>query len=148
MDLRRTVLAVLVSLTATSACGGTDELTSQERRQADERWEARFGSGVEHGSREPFSLSADSRDDTVYVTVRAHEGGVAFSSSSLGAELVGYRDGEWRVAGDPGVSLPAERVLRRGDTVQVPVEVSEDAQRYRALVRSDLGIAWVDVSHK
>jgi hypothetical protein len=32
-------LAVLVCLTAASACGGTDELTPQERRQADARWE-------------------------------------------------------------------------------------------------------------
>jgi hypothetical protein len=148
MDLRRTVLAVLVSLTATCACGGTDELTPQERRQADARWEAQFGPGVEHGRGAPFSLSADFRDDAVHVTVRAHEGGVAFSNSSLGAALFGYRDGKWRVAGDPGVSLPAERVLRRGDTVRVRLKVIEDAQRYRALVRSDLGIAWVEITRK
>jgi hypothetical protein len=88
------------------------------------------------------------------VTVRAHKGGVAFSDSSLGAELFGYRDGEWRVAGNPGPSLPAERVLRRGETVRVALAVSQDAQRYRALVRavdedhSDLGFAWVDVARK
>jgi hypothetical protein len=99
-------------------------------------------------------MNAHLRHDAVDLTVRAHEGGITFSDSSLGAELFGYRDGQWRVAGNRGPSLPAERVLRRGETVRVPLAVSQEAQRYRALVRvvdedhSGPGLAWVDVAQK
>jgi hypothetical protein len=115
---------------------------------------ARFGPGVEHGPRASFSLNADLRDDAVQVTVPAHQDGIAFSDSSLGAELFGYRDGQWRVAGNRGPSLPAERVLWRGDTVRPPLTVSQHAQRYRPVVRvvgkdhSDLGVARVEVARK
>jgi hypothetical protein len=145
-----TAVVALVALTAAVGCGGSSELTPRERRQADARWEARFGPNVGPGPRAPFALNAEAREDAVDVTVRAHQAGVRFVDSSLGARLFAYKDGQWTEAGNPGPTLPAERVLRRGQTVRVRVEVKDDAPPYRAVVRflhdrRKVAAAWVDI---
>ena len=128
--------------------------SSEQRRQADARWEAQFGPPVEHGPGAPFSLSAAWLDESVLLTVRAHQDGVAFSDWSLGASLFGFREGKWQQAGDGGPSLPAVRELHRGETVRIRLRVTDDAQRYRALVRvrderqKDMSVAWVEVQRK
>jgi hypothetical protein len=48
-----------------------------------------------------FDLAAELRDDIVLVTVHAREDGTTLSDSSLGATVMGYRDGRWLEAGDP-----------------------------------------------
>lgn len=64
---------------------------------------------------------------------------------------MGYRDGRWVEVGNAGPSLPAGPELRRGETVRNRIEVTQDAQRYRALIRvvddhSDgPSTAWIEV---
>jgi hypothetical protein len=83
-------------------CGDAEKPPPQEPRQADAQWEAQFGPAPEHGQGASFSLRAKMLDDVALVTVRVQKDGVTFSDSSLGATVMGYRDGTGYARAIPG----------------------------------------------
>jgi hypothetical protein len=134
-----------------TACGGPGNLSVEEKQRADSQWRATYRSVPAHRSVRTFALSARFvGDHVVLVTVQAGSAPTQFSDSSLGARVIGYRDGRWIDLSGFGVSQPAVRTLRPGESVREPITVTREGKAYRAIVRPyrpDDGprIAWVHV---